>query len=199
MLGGGYFLWTWPREPAQQGGNMKLIWMRGLAGVAIAAATVLTTAGPSVAGPRTPGDPFEVVRTTSNPFAVYEGTTRRGDAAISYRLAKLATGLRSQSAWKLKDTSQDGRLVHGRMTTMVNSGWCYAPKYTSCNQEYYPYGGVTKTQGWGGSYRSNWMFIHQGVSTTGTFARLSARMCITKVWRPDFCGSGYAISSGWQY
>lgn len=108
MLGGGYFLWTWPREPAQQGGNMKLIWMRGLAGVAVAAATVLTTAGPSVAGPRTPGSSWEVVRSTSNPLAVYWGNTRRGDAAINYRLANLATGLRSQSAWKLKDTSQDG-------------------------------------------------------------------------------------------
>lgn len=87
---------------------MKLIWMRGLAGVAVAAATVLTTAGPSVAGPRTPGSSWEVVRSTSNPLAVYWGNTRRGDAAINYRLANLATGLRSQSAWKLKDTSQDG-------------------------------------------------------------------------------------------
>lgn len=182
------------------------IWgMRGMSGhvmravtvTGLATAMVFVGATGAMAGPRTPGSAWEKVRTSSNLLAVYMDNQRRGDAVINYRLANLSTGLRSQSAWKLKDTRQDGNLVHGAMTTMENTGLCYAPQYTSCSQQYYK-GGAAETPGWGGVTRSNWMYIHTGVAQEGTFARLSGKMCVTQAYWPDHC-DGYAVSTGWQY
>lgn len=176
---------------------MKLGFLRALGAGLVGTVFLVAGAGPGSAGPRGPGDPFEVVRPTTNPLAVYLDNIRRGDASISYRLANLSTGLKSQSAWKLKDTHQDGNLVHGTMITMVNTGLCYAPEYLSCSKEYYSYDDA-ETLGWGGTYRSNWMYVSTGISTSGTYARLSGKMCVTQGNWPDEC-DGYAISSGWRY
>lgn len=158
---------------------------------------VASVAGPAFAGPREPGDAFESVRPTSNPLAVIDGGWRRGDAVISFRVARLSTGLKAQSAWKLKDTATDGNLVHGTAYTMTNAGYCYSPDYVSCSQEYYKYG-TNETPGWGGTYRSGWFYEAHSVPATATYARLSGKMCMGVKYWPDPC-DGYAISSGWRY
>lgn len=176
----------------------------GRAFVALACASGVTVAGASAAAAAPTlvtykvGDGFEVVHGAKNLFAVYLDGTRRGDTYLSYRVARKSTGTRSESAWKLKDTREDGYLVHGRHQTMVNAGYCLTPKYTSCDAKYYAHGNELKTLGWGSATRSSWIYRDTSVGQTADYARLSGRMCITRPNWPDKC-SDHSPSSGWKY
>jgi len=141
----------------------------------------------------TPSEALNTVRSWprgTSYIYVSEGGVNQGRAYGTWKVADTSNGTRSIASANLQDLRVGGNSIYVELQTQSNSGICFSPEYTSCNQTWYNYS-MDQT---GRSNSDRWVTLgaSTGVDNSDQYARGVLKVCEDQAYSPDPC-------SGWTY